>query len=289
MVEKRSLVASLVRKLLIVTVLSGGLVACSQPDAAVPANAERQAASAMPPAHKASLEVAFFNDFVVRNVQRGSTAPEGPIPRGDRIRAFAAQGLEIATLADQLFDFDNFGQPRDSLLLTHLTRGPWDRLRELALQGDPGAQCLFALAADDLKGRPLSVVTERDAKELAERFLDQSAEQKHPLCMAVWAQRRHPNDPVVKARAELDGAKAGCAACQMRLYLFYKEGYGLPIDLAKSYCWLQEAVRSSDEPDYRTALDMVISSQHLRRKAGEPDLPLDLYRPGSACTELANP
>lgn len=271
------------QKSMMVAGLAAYLAACSPPNSLSPVN------PAVPPAQRASLEIAFFNDFVVRNEQRGAIDPQGSISRGDRVRALAAKGLEIAALADQLFDFDLYGQPRDSLWLTRLTLGPWDRLRELALQGDAGAQCLFALASHDLKGRPVSVVTEDDATRLAKLFLDQAAERKHPLCAAVWAMERFPGDPVRHARANLEGAKAGCAVCQMRLYSFYSTGHGVPIDLAKSYCWLQEAVRSSDTPSYASSLDMAFVSQRSRRMDGKPDLPLHFYRQGTACTEPANP
>src|SRR4051812_39003167 len=66
------------------------------------------AAGQLTPARRAQLDVDFFNEFWAKSESGPSSLPSA---RAARIRAMAAEGFEVAYLADRLYNFERNGIP----------------------------------------------------------------------------------------------------------------------------------------------------------------------------------
>jgi TPR repeat protein len=176
------------------------------------------------------LDVEFFNLFWHKN----ASSPQYPASaRAARIREIAGEGFEVAYLADKLFVLDKYGAP----IFIKAALPHWDRLGQLAAQGDPSAQCLFVQAANEYR----SFGVERDKSGLARKYLEAAAGQEHPYCLRLWSAEAHGSNEAEDVRHTRKCALAGAAICQHSLAGRYSSGRGLPRDRVKGLCWLQKA------------------------------------------------
>lgn len=236
-------------------------------------------ATAIAPKRQAQMDVAFFNDFVVRDMPGGMWQSGGRHPRGDRIHKLAEEGFEVAWLAERLYDFHRFGFHN-----TPHAGGYWNRIKELADGGDASAQCFIWLAAEELQVDSFFKPPKADVDNRA-HYLQLAVAQGQAECTGSWG--AYPDENLRKhAENNLYAAKKGCARCQSRLRGFYQRGDGLPKDLAKAWCWALETVQNSDSLMYETDRRL-LHSDIIQLKPDHSGRPEDLtqYRPGTHCTE----
>lgn len=267
-----------VRKILLGVVASCLLLAGCQAQTP-PDIFDHAKAAALTPERRAQMDVAFFNDFVVRDMPGGMWQSGGKHPRGARIHTLAEEGFEIAWLAEKFYDFHRFGF-RDT---PHAARH-WDRIKELADGGDASAQCFIWLAAEELDMNGFFKPPKADVENRA-RHLKLAVAQGQPECTGNWG--AYPDtDQQKHAENNLYAARKGCARCMARLSTFYQHGEGLPRDLSIAWCWALEAERSNDSLTY-VSYRQIVHGAIMSMKPNDMGRPEDLtqYRPGSNCTE----
>lgn len=241
---------------------------------------DQSRAAALTQERRTALDVAFFNEFVVKGqMPRGMWESGAAHPGGARIHAMAEEGFEVAWLAERLFDFHRGGFPRSSPEGIHY----WNRLKALAVAGDASAQCLIWRAAPELNKFGGAFVPEEDVKVARYQFVEKAAAQGHPLCSGDWGNYHYQDDPERRAELNLYGARKGCLECQFRASGYYLDGSGVQADLSKAWCWTLEAKSLSDS---------VEAERYLRIRRGfitgnlrQPLEQLTHYRPGSNCEE----
>lgn len=246
----------------------------------VPENFDYAKAAALSAERRAQMDIAFFNDFVVRDMPGGMWKSGANHPRGERIHALAAEGFEVAWLAEQFYNFNRFGYRNPSKGQQY-----WDRIKELADGGDASAQCFIWLSAEELQLNGFFKPPETDVDSRT-HYLRLAAAQGHPECTGSWGD--YPDkDQGKHAKNNLYGAEKGCARCQSRVSDFYLHGLGLPIDLTKAWCWALEAERNSDSLSY-VAGRQVVHRAIMRTMPNDTGHPDDLiqYRPGTNCSEI---
>lgn len=261
------------------------VVACCTPLAACQAQTpqgsfDQAKAAALTREQRERMDVAFFNDFVVRDMPAEMWRSGANHPRGARIRKLAEEGFELAWLAEKFYDFDRMGF-RD----TPDAERYWRRIRELADGGDASAQCFVWRSAPELRSNGFFKPSLDDVSS-GPRYLELAAAQGQAQCSGDWGNYRYENEPAKRAELNLYGARKGCAECMARVRVFYLNGLGLPQELAKAWCWALEAEHTNDSGMYaseRQSIRWVIA----KSKPNETGRPEDLtqYRAGSHCSE----
>ena len=235
--------------------------------------------AALNPERRAQVDIAFFNDFVARDMPGGMWQSGVNHPRGARIHALAEEGFEVAWLAERFYNFNRFGY-----LDTPNGQHYWSRIKELADEGDASAQCFIWLSAEELQLDGFFKPPKADVDNRA-HYLKLAVAQGQPECTGSWG--AYPNkDQKKHAENNLQAAKKGCVRCQSRVSSFYMSGLGLPKDLAKAWCWALEAERNNDSPSY-VGSRQIVHRAIMQTKPNDTGHPEDLihYRPGSNCTE----
>lgn len=275
---KNGLIKAVLSTLLLAVALCAPLVGCQAQTP--PETFDRAKAAALTPERRSQVDVAFFNDFVARDMPGGMWESGASHPRGGRIHALAEEGFEVAWLAERLYNFHRFGY-RDTPHAGYY----WDRIKALADGGDASAQCFLAKSVWELREYGFFKPPKADMDK-AYDYLEKAAAQGQAQCSGDWGNYRYENAPAKRAELNLDGAKKGCAECMVRVTGAYERGDDLPRDLSKAWCWILEAQRASDSVSYenrkRSLIGIIMSM-----KPNDTGRPEDLaqYRPGSNCTE----
>lgn len=236
-------------------------------------------AATLSPERRAQMDVAFFNDFVVRDMPGGMWQSGTSHPRGARIHALAEEGFEVAWLAEQFYNFNRIGY-RDTQNGQHY----WNRIKELADGGDASAQCFIWFSAEELQLYGFFKPPQTDVENRA-YYLKLAVAQGQPECTGSWG--AYPDkDQKKHAENNLYAAKKGCVSCQSRVRSFYLNGSGLPKDMSKAWCWALEAERNNDSLSY-VGDRQIVHRAIMQTKPNDMGRPEDLiqYRPGSNCTE----
>lgn len=260
-------------KLVVLFGLAVMVAACTaQPPDVPPFDVE--SAKRMTPERRAQLEVDFFNDFVLKS--HSTLNRRDSWPRGERIRAMAKEGYELAYVTEQIFNFHDLGQKRIGVDYQRW----WQRVVDLAQQDDPSALCLIWRAEPELRG-DYGLIPPRPADEpTREQALERAAKLGHPQCIGDWGNWHYRMEPEKRAEWNLKGARKGCVECQTRVSLSYIPGGNLPANKSKAWCWATEAWRRTDAVEVLGIVRAVTSSV-WPTLTERPHL--TLYRLGTNC------
>lgn len=225
---------------------------------------------------RAQMDVAFFNVFVERGMSPEQYYSEKGSPRGDIVRALAENGFEMAWLAEKFYDFYHVRYRKVSNGDAY-----WNRIKDLANNGDASAQCFIFLSVEELYKYGDFKPTKSDVEN---RFiyLNKALAQKQPECLGAWGTYNQKGDENVNhAQNNLYGAEKNCAQCQSRVASFYRRGVGIEKDLSKALCWANEAVLNSDSLDYLYDL------RSLKGDISEDSTILNIinYKPKTQCKQ----
>lgn len=228
------------------------------------------------------MDVAFFNDFVVRDMPTELWRTGASHPRGERIRKLAEAGFELAWLAEKFYDFDRMGYKK-----TPDAKRYWLRIEQLADDGDASAQCFIWRAAAELTNYGFFTPPQEDVNRSA-LYLEQAAAQGQAQCSGDWGNYRYEKEPAKRVELNLYGARKGCAQCMSRISTAYQSGNGVPKDISKAWCWANEATRASDSRMYENDRRYLLSDIKALKpnNLGRPE-DLTQYRAGSHCAESA--
>jgi hypothetical protein len=199
------------------------------------------AAGQLTPARRAQLDVDFFNEFWAKSESGPSSLPSA---RAARIRAMAAEGFEVAYLADRLYNFERNGIPS----FAPDYRAHWRRLKKLAKDGDPSAQCLFSHTAVEYRAFNLEPPTLEDMAVLAPQYRKAAALQGHAYCSWLYIAESGETDETRITQIDMRCAKAGVTVCQQSLASRYRSGRGVEKNSARGFCWLMKARSGNSAP-----------------------------------------
>jgi hypothetical protein len=201
-------------------------------------NFNHEAAAKLTTTRRKQLDIEFFNEFTVKS----ESGPGGEASaRAARIRRMANEGFEVAYLADRLYNFERLGIPS----FRPDYADSWNRLKELARQGDSSAQCLFAFVAAEYRSFNQDPPTRHDEEVLGSHYRKAASEQDHPYCGWLWAGNDSRIDEQQRIRLEAACAREQVVACQTSRAARYAEARGVPKDRVKGLCWLAKARSSS--------------------------------------------
>jgi TPR repeat protein len=241
------------RKLAVAVLLALCLNGCAEAEALAPAGEARgehafdaAAAGQLTQARRAQLDVEFFNEFWAKSESGPSSLPSA---RAARIRAMAAEGFEVAYLADRLYNFERNGIP--SFASDYRTH--WRRLKALAKDGDPSAQCLFSHTAVEYRAFNLEPPTLDDMAVLAPQYRKAAASHGHPYCSWLSIAGSGETDETRITQIAMRCAKAGVTVCQRSLASRYRNGRGVKKDSARGFCWLTKARSRNSAPSVENA------------------------------------
>lgn len=257
--------------------LLGGLAmtisAClAQPPDMPPFDAAK--AKLLSPERRVQLDVAFFNEFVLKS-HTTLNRPDS-WPRGERVRAMGEEGYELAYIAEQIFDFHNLGLVRKDVDYQRW----WQRVVEMAEQDDPSALCLIWRSEYQLRG-DYGLILPRQANEpTPDQALERAAQLGHPQCMGDWGNWRHRDEPEKRAEWNLKGARMGCVECRIRISSWYRDGLGLSKSKDLAWCWITEAWRQTDAVE---VLSRIRSTTGVIWPTLTERPRLTIYRPNTNC------
>jgi hypothetical protein len=204
--------------LLIISLLS--LVSCADNNnvKAISANQEEILRS--------KYEVLLFNHLKTRG--------EWPMDkRFYSIKQMAEAGFEPAALALKLFDLEHTDLKRNDATAQM-------RLEQLAEQGNPTAQCLYAFYWDhqdllDEKGQRWR------------RYVIQASDHGVARCMHLRAISLEEGNLNEQVNLKFKAALKGDLYAQSGMAFYYDKGVGVDKDLAKATCWAIEAQKSNTD------------------------------------------
>lgn len=199
---------------------------------------DQEAARRLTPERRRQLDIEFFNQFRYKSEGPDTSDREG------RIRAAAEEGLEVAYLAEQLYNFKNGGLP----WFRPGYQPYWERLRALAASGDASAQCLLWEVAREYRYFKLDPPTAYDVDVLAPRYLKAAAEQGHPYCTPRQVGKEKPDYFNNNVETELVCARLGVHECQEGMAARYASGRSVPVDKVKALCWIYKAKSNNSAP-----------------------------------------
>lgn len=175
---------------------------------------------------RSEYEVLLFNHLMTRG--------EWPMDKRYRsIKQMAEKGFEPAALALKLFDIEHTDLKKSD-------RSAQMRLEQLAEQGNPTAQCLYALYWEhhDLQD---------EKGERWRRYVTQASDHGVARCMhrrAISLERGNLQEQV---NLKYEAAHKGDLYAQTGMAFYYYKGVGVDKDLAKATCWAIEAQKSNTD------------------------------------------
>lgn len=239
---------------------------------------DEEAAKRLTPERRRELDIEFFNQFHYKS--------EGPdtSDRERRIRAVAAEGFEVAYLAERLYNFSNGGLP----WFDRFDYRPyWARLKTLAAEGDVSAQCLFYLVVRDYRYFKLDPPTTYDEKELTPKYLKAAAEQEHPYCTPWQIRKENLNYFNYNVETELHCARQGVHDCQEGMAARYGSGRSVQPDKVKALCWVYKAQRANSALSIKSFFQSL--SYPIWKEVGQAgiDKLLEILTPETDCESVS--
>ncbi|MDO8262214.1 MAG: hypothetical protein Q7T21_03205 [Gallionella sp.] len=175
---------------------------------------------------RSKYEVLLFNHLRTRG--------EWPLDKRFRsIKQMADEGFESAALALKLFDIEHSDLKRNDT-------SAQKRLEQLAEQGNPTAQCLYAFYWEHYNFQD-------ERGERWRRYVTQASNHGVAHCMhlrAISLERNHLNEQI---NLKFEAAHKGDLYAQSGMAFYYEKGLGVEKDLAKATCWAIEAQKSNTD------------------------------------------
>jgi len=175
---------------------------------------------------RSKYEVLLFNQLMTRG--------EWPMDkRFHLIKQMADEGFDPAALVLQLFDIEHTDLRRNDAAAQV-------RLEQLAEQGNPTAQCLYAFYWDYQDRTDESGVRWR-------RYVIQASDHEVARCMNMRAVSLEKGNLQKQVGLKFEAARRGDLFAQTGMAFYYEKGVGVDKDLAKATCWAIETRKSNTD------------------------------------------
>lgn len=172
---------------------------------------------------RSKYEVLLFNYLMTRG--------EWPMDKRYRsIKQMAEEGFEPAALALELFDIEHTDLKKND-------RSAQVRLEQLAEQGNPTAQCLYAFYWNHQ-----DMLDEKGLRW--RRYVAQASDHGVAHCMYLRSIYLEKGNLKEQVNLEFEAAHKGDFFAQSRMASFYEKGDGVDKNWDKAVCWSKEAKKS---------------------------------------------
>lgn len=175
---------------------------------------------------RSKYEVLLFNHLKTRG--------EWPMDKRYRsIKQMADEGFEPAALTLQLFDIEHTDLKKNDAAAQM-------RLEQLAEQGNPTEQCLYAFYWN-------YQVRNDENGQRWRRYVDQASDHGVAFCMYWRSVNLEKDNPIEQMKLEFEAAHKGDLSAQSGMAFYYYKGIGVDKNLAKAACWAREAQKSNTD------------------------------------------